>query len=332
MLAIVAMAGLILVSRGQRRALIEAESAMPEGDADLFRDAATPSSPAPPARRWKDGLLRIYRNVSAHRVLALAAGMTFYSLLAIFPALAALVSIYGLFADPSMIAGHLDSLSGFLPGGAIDIARDQLMRVASKGPQALGWTFLVGLAVSLWSTNAATKSLFDTLNVIYGEHEKRGLFTLNIVSLLFTLGAIIFVLLAIGAVVVLPLALNYVGLPDRTDLLLRGGRWPGLFVTLTLSLAFIYRYGPSRQTPRWRWISWGGALAALLWLAASAAFSWYAAHFGTYNETYGSLGAAIGFMTWLWISAIAVLMGAEVDAVMERRREALSEWPTVRER
>jgi membrane protein len=254
-----------------------------------------------------------------HRILALAAGMTFYSLLAIFPALAALVAIYSFFADPSTIAAHLNSLAGFLPGGAIDVAGDQLMRVASKGRQTLSWTFLLGFAISLWSANAAMKSLFDTLNVICGEREKRGFLTLNMVSLVFTLAAIAFVLLAIAAVVVLPVASNYIGLPDRTDLLLRVGRWPGLFVALTLSLAFIYRYGPSRDVSQWRWVSWGSVFAALLWLVASAAFSWYAANFGTYNETYGSLGAVIGFMTWLWISSIAVLIGAEVDAAMERR-------------
>jgi membrane protein len=159
--------------------------------------------------------------------------------------------------------------------------------------------------------------MFDTLNVIYGEREARGFFMLNIVSLAFTLAAIVFVMLAIGAVVVLPVALNYIGLPDNTDFLLRAGRWPGLFVALTVNLSIIYRYGPSRQTERWRRISWGSVIAAVLWLAASAAFSWYAANFGTYNQAYGSLGAVIGFMTWLWMSAIAVLVGAEIDAAME---------------
>ncbi|WP_245286664.1 YihY/virulence factor BrkB family protein [Bradyrhizobium sp. ARR65] len=294
-------------------------AAAPEDKAESHRgrSASTPSEI--PLRGWKDILLRVYANVDEHRILALAAGMTFYSLLAIFPALAALVAIYGLFADPATITAHLDTLSGFMPGGAIDVARDQLTRVASKGGQALGWTFLIGLAISLWSANAAMKSLFDTLNIVYGEKEKRGLIKLNLVSLLFTLAAIAFALVALGAVVVLPVALNYLGLSGSTDLLVRAGRWPALFVVLTLALAIIYRYGPSRRMPRWRWISWGSALAAALWLAASALFSWYTANFGSYNQTYGSLGAAIGFMTWLWISAIAVLIGAELDAETEHQ-------------
>jgi membrane protein len=319
MLVLAMMAGLLLLRRGsQIKRAHDAEHTSLQGEAGILRGVQIASAPATQRRGWKAGFKRIYDGISEHRILALAAGMTFYSLLAIFPALAALAAIYSLFADPSAIAAHLDSVSGFLPGGAIDVARDQLTRVASKGQRTLGWTFLIGLVVSLWSANAAMKSLFDTLNVIYREREARGFFTLNIVSLAFTLATIVFVLLAIAAVVILPLALNYVGLPDRTDFLLRAGRWPGLFVALTISLSVIYRYGPSLRSGRWRWISWGSVTAAVLWLAASALFSWYAANFGTYNQTYGSLGAVIGFMTWLWISAIAVLVGAEVDATLER--------------
>jgi membrane protein len=281
------------------------------------RRATTPSEIPP--RGWKDILLRVYSNVSEHRILALAAGMTYYSLLAIFPALAALVAVYGLFADPSAIARHLDQVSGVLPSGAIDVAREQLTRVASKGPQTLGLTFLVGLGVSLWSANAAMKSFFDTLNIVYGEEEKRGFVTLNAISLLFTVGAILFVVAALGAIVVIPVALEHIGLSEAADLLLLLGRWPAMFVVLTLALAVIYRYGPSREAARWRWITWGSALAAILWLAISALFSWYASSFGKFNETYGSLGAVIGFMTWLWISAIVILLGAEVNAEMEHQ-------------
>jgi membrane protein len=281
------------------------------------RSADTPSEI--PSRGWKDILLRVYDNISEHRVLALAAGMTFYGLLAIFPALAALVAIYGLFADPASITAHLDSLSGFLPGGAMNVARDQLTRVASKGSQTLGWTFLIGLVISLWSANAGMKSLFDTLNVIYGEREKRGLIKLNAVSLLFTLAGVAFTLLAIAALVVLPIVLNFFGQSGSADLLLKAGRWPVLVVVLTFALAVVYRYGPSREAPRWRWITWGSALAAILWLGASLLFSWYTANFGSYNKTYGSLGAVIGFMTWMWISAIVILIGAEVDAEMEHQ-------------
>jgi membrane protein len=281
------------------------------------RLAETPSEIPP--RGWKDILLRVYSNISKHRILTLAAGMTYYSLLAIFPALAALVAVYGLFADPSTIASHLDELSGVLPGGALDVVREQLTRVASKGSQTLGLTFLIGLAISLWSANAAMKSLFDTLNIVYGEEEKRGFVKLNAISLLFTIGGILFVIAALGAIVVVPVALKYIGLSEIASLLLRLGRWPAMFVVLTLALGVIYRYGASREAPRWRWITWGSAMAAILWLAISALFSWYVSSFGKFNETYGSLGAVIGFMTWLWISAIVILLGAELDAEMEHQ-------------
>ncbi|MGX1167032.1 membrane protein [Bradyrhizobium sp. USDA 372] len=295
---------------------------------DRGRQATSPTEI--PAKGWKDILLRVYSNTSKHRVLALAAGMTYYSILAIFPAIAAFVAVYGFFSDPMTIGKHLDQLGGFLPGGAVDVAREQLTRVASKGSNTLGITFLVGLATSLWSANAAVKSLFDTLNIVHGEDEKRGFFKLNAVTLSFTIGGIILMVAALGSIVAVPVALDYLGLSKTGDLLLRIGRWPAMFVVLTLALALIYRYGPSREAAQWRWVTWGSAIAALLWLAVSGLFSWYAASFGKFNETYGSLGAVIGFMTWLWISAIVVLLGAEIDAEMEHQtaRDTTSGPPT----
>ena len=281
------------------------------------RRATTPSEI--PARGWKDILLRVYANISKHRILALAAGMTYYSILAIFPAIAALVAVYGLFSDPSTIARHLDQLGGFLPDGAIEVAREQLTRVASKGSGTLGLTFLTGLGVSLWSSNAAMKSLFDTLNIVHDEEEKRGFVRLNAISLSFTVGGVLFVIAALGSIVIIPVILDYVGFSNWGDFLLRVGRWPAMFLVLTFALAIIYRYGPSREAPRWRWITWGSAIAALLWLIVSGSFSWYATNFGNFNATYGSLGAVVGFMTWLWISAIVILLGAEVDAEMEHQ-------------
>ena len=284
---------------------------------DRGRDATSPAEI--PAKGWKDILWRVYANIGDHRILALAAGMTYYSILAIFPALAALVAIYGIFSDAGSIAKHLDDISGFVPGGAIDVAREQLIRVSSKSDRALGLTFLLGLVISLWSANAAMKSLFDTLNIVYGEREKRGFLRLNAISLSFTIAGIVFVLSALAAVVAVPVLLNYLYLSNLSDLLIRIARWPAMFIALALAIACIYRFGPSRAAPRWHWITWGSSAATLLWLGASALFSWYAANFGTFDETYGSLGAVIGFMTWLWISAISILLGAELNAEMEHQ-------------
>jgi membrane protein len=271
-----------------------------------------------PIRNWRDILLRIYRKIGKDRIIAIAAGVAYYSILAIFPAIGALVAIYGLFADPAAIAAHVDSLSGVVPGGVADVMRDEMTQIASHGKSTLGIAFGGGLLVSLWSANAGVKALFDALNVVYEEEEMRGLIGLNLASLCFTALSIVFVIVAIGAVIVLPAALSYLGLGGETDLIIKLGRWPVLFVVVALALALLYRFGASRTRPKWRWITWGSAFATLAWIAASALFSWYAASFGSYNQTYGSLGAAMGFLVWLWLSAIAVLLGAVLDVEMER--------------
>ena len=251
-------------------------------------------------------------------MVSIAAGVTFFVLLAIFPAIAALVSVYGLFADPSTIRLHLDELSTLLPGGAIEIVGDQLTRVASGATSTLGVTFLFTLALSLWSANAGMKALFDSLNIVYDVEERRGLIKLNAVSLVFTAGALLVLLLALGAIVVLPAVMNYLGLESVGGTIIMLARWPALYMLVVLALAIIYRFGPDREHAQWHWITWGSALAALAWIAASLLFSWYAANFGSYNTTYGSLGAAVGFMTWIWISNMVILGGAEIDAVLER--------------
>ncbi|MGL9622373.1 YihY/virulence factor BrkB family protein [Bradyrhizobium sp. U531] len=284
---------------------------------DSGRHATSPSEIL--ARGWKDIFRRVYGNIGNHRILALAAGMTYYSILAIFPALAALVSIYGLFSDPGSIAKHLDEIGGFIPGGAIEVAREQFTRVTTKGDWTLSFSFAIGLAISLWSANAAIKSLFDTLNIVYGEREKRGFFKLNAMSLTFTLAAIGFILAALAAVVAVPVVLQHLWLSHAIELLIRIAVWPTMFVAVAVGLACIYRFGPSGEAPRWRWITWGSTAATVLWLIASALFSWYAANFGTFNQTYGSLGAIIGFMIWLWISAIVILLGGELNAEMEHQ-------------
>lgn len=278
------------------------------------RHAESPSDPLP---GWKDIILRVHQNIGNHRLIALAAGVAFYALLAIFPAIAALVAIYGFFSDPATISSHLDSVAGLLPGGAIDVIRDQVTRIASYGRSTLGVTFAFGLGVSLWSANAGMKAIIDALNLVYDEEEKRGFIKLNVASLTFTFLTIIFVLFSIAAIAVVPVVLTYVGLGGVTSMPVKYGRWPILFVVVTGGLAALYRYGPSRCLPKWRWITWGSAFAAVAWMVVSMLFSWYAANFGSYNETYGSLGAVIGFMMWLWLSAIVVLLGAELDAEME---------------
>ena len=286
-------------------------------DGGQGREADTPSEI--PARGWWDIAKRTANQTSEHRLMTEGAGITFYAILAIFPALAALVSIYGLVANPAAVSGQLNALSGVVPGGGMDILADELKQLTSTGGGKLGLGAIIGILVALWSANGGTKAIFNSLNVVYDEHEKRGYIRRTLVSLAVTLGTLVFVTVAVAAVIVLPIALNFVGLGKVTDLLLRVARWPMLLVIVTVMLAVIYRYGPSRTKARWRWVSWGGAFAALAWVLISLAFSWYVAHFGSYNKTYGSLGAAIGFMTWIWISATIVLIGAELNAEMEHQ-------------
>jgi membrane protein len=274
------------------------------------RQADTPEEI--PAKGWKDIAKRVLKEVSDDRVLTEAGGVAYFVLLAVFPGIAAFVSIYGLFADRATIAEHLSILTGLLPGGAITVITDELKRLTAQDEATLGLTMAFGLAVALWSANAGMKALFDTMNIAYDETEKRGFFRLNIISLTFTLCAIAFMVAALGLVVVLPAS-------DAFGWAIEVLRWPVMFGVVAVALGLIYRYGPSREKAQWRWITWGSAIAALLWIGASMLFSWYAENFGSYDETYGSLGAVAGFMTWIWISAIVILLGAEINAEMEHQ-------------
>jgi membrane protein len=271
-----------------------------------------------PLKGWKDILWRAYQQIGENRLLAVAAGVVFYGLLAVFPAVTALVSLYGLFASTAAISDHLSLLAGILPQGAVDLLREQISRLTAHGGR-LGFGFIFGLAVALWSANAGMKAIIDALNVVYEEKEKRGFIKLNLISLAFTLVAIGALLVALGAVVVLPIALSYLGLLNATDLLFRLARWPLLLALVIVGLAVLYRLGPSRREPRWQWISIGSVFAAVAWLISSALLSWYLASFADYNVTYGSLGAGIGMMMWMWISSIVILFGAQLHSEMEHQ-------------
>ena len=249
----------------------------------------------------------------------MAAGVVFYGLLALFPALTAIVSLYGLFANASTITDHLSMAAGILPGGAIDVIREQVARLVSKGDAKLGFGFILGLGIALWSANAGMKAIIDALNVVYEEKEKRGFIKLNLVSLAFTLAAIAALLLALGAVVVLPLLLAWLGFATVTASVIQYARWPALLVLVIFGLALIYRFGPSRRQARWQWLSVGSVFASVAWLGSSALLSWYLESFANYDATYGSLGAAIGMMMWMWISSIVILFGAQLNSEIEHQ-------------
>jgi membrane protein len=174
------------------------------------------------------------------------------------------------------------------------------------------------LLMAIWSANAGMKAIFDALNVVYEEKEKRGFIQLNLTSLAFTIAALAAILFMIAAVIAVPLVLERLGLGDRAEWIITVARWPVLLLLLLTALAVLYRFGPSRPEARWQWLSIGALAAAVLWLIGSSLLSWYLSDFANYTATYGSLGAAIGLMTWMWMSAIIVLCGAELNSEIER--------------
>jgi membrane protein len=264
---------------------------------------------------WKHVLYRTYEEIGEDRLLALAAGVVFYGLLALFPAITALVSSYALFASPSTIGAHLASLASVMPASAYGIVNEQVTRIVTGGTGGLSAAFLLGLALAIWSANAGMKAIIDALNIVYGVKERRGFIKLNLISLALTVGTIGGLLLAIAAVVALPVVISY--LPFLSANWLAWLRWPALVAMVLFGLAVLYRFGPDLDHPQWHWLSPGAALAATAWLAGSALLSWYLASFADYDKTYGSLGAGIGLMMWLWMSAIVVLFGAELNSEID---------------
>lgn len=273
---------------------------------------------------WSAILWRVYQKMNENRLLAVAAGVVFYGLLAVFPAITAFVSFYGLVADPSTISEQLSIATGVLPQGAVNILDEQLIRLTTHKTAALNAGFIGGLLVALWSANSGAKAVMDALNVAYAETEKRAFVRLNLVALAFTVGSIFGLMLALGAVVIAPIVLSHLGLGGASGTLIRFARWPILLALVVFGLTVLYRYGPSLSDPKWTWLFPGNAIAAVSWLVLSGLFSWYIARFGSFDATYGSLGAAIGMMTWMWISMIVVLLGAELNAEIQRKANAPS--------
>ena len=272
-----------------------------------------------PMRGWRDVGWRMWAGFNEDRILLVAAGATFYLLLALFPALTAFVSLYGFVADPRTIADHIAFLGGVLPSGGLEIINTQLQALVKQDSDALSAGFLLGLAIALFSANSGIKSLFEGMNVAYGETENRSFVKLNALSLAFTMGAILVGVCLIVSVGIVPAMLAFLRLDQWTELLISLLRWPLLLLLVGGGMTVLFRYGPSREKAKWRWLSVGAALATLVWLAASWAFSFYLQNFADYNATYGTLGAVIGFMMWTWISVIILLVGAELNAELEHQ-------------
>lgn len=272
-----------------------------------------------PAKGWKDVLLRVKDQLKQDQVPLMAAGVAFFALIASVPALIAAVSVYGLLSDPSDIARQIESFGAALPNSAQDLLREQLRSITESSSAGLGFGAVLGLTAALWSASSAVKHTIAAINAAYDEPESRKFLKLRGLALLLTVGAVLFFAASTYVVAVLPTVLAGTALSGVAQDAISILRWPGLAAAMIAALAVFYRLAPDRDDARWRWITPGAVISTVLWIVASIGFSIYASNFGSYNETYGSLGAVIVLMLWLFITAFIVILGAEINAEAERQ-------------
>lgn len=272
-----------------------------------------------PPRGWRDVAWRLLHEVQDDRVTLIAAGATYYMLIALVPALALIVSIYGLFNDPVDVSKQASLLAGVLPPGGLSIITDQLTRLAATGKPTLGLTLVISLAVALWSANAGVQSFFDAMNIAYDEAEKRNFIVRQLLGFTFTLAFAVAAIVFVTVVLVIPVVMQFLYLGEGFGWLVKVLSYLLMLILALLGISALYRWGPSREGAKWRWITPGALLAVVLIAIVSIIFSWYAANFSNYNATYGSLGALVGFLTWLWLTAAIVITGAELNSELEHQ-------------
>jgi membrane protein len=269
-----------------------------------------------PYAGWRQIACRVWRSVGEDQVAFLAAGLAFYGLLALFPMLIAAITLYGLVADPAEVQDLVGTVSDTMSGGG-QVVRDQLTQIVSASSQTLSWGLVVSVGAALWSASAGAASLITTVNLAYDERETRGYLRLKGLALGLTIGGILFVLVAVALIAIVPVILHRLGLGDTGRTLVAWLRWPLLLAMGMTALATIYKVAPDRTPPRLRWVTWGSAVAVVMWLAASWGFSQYVENFASYNETYGSLGGVVILLMWFYLGGYAILLGAEINAEIE---------------
>jgi membrane protein len=269
--------------------------------------------------RWLPILSQTYVSTRDDRILSVAAGVTFYGLLALFPTIAAILSVYGLIAESQQLTALLKAVDGALPTAGVEFLRKRIERIGNDQESTLSFALIISVVLALWSANRGMKALFEGLNVAYGEIERRTLIQLNIISINFTIGLLFFLMVAIFCVAAVPLMFNGDDLDTTGVLLIWIGRWPVVFLMLLMSLELLYRFGPNRTGNRWAWISPGALLASLVWLTGSFLFSTFLANFQDYDRTFGTLGAVDILLVWMWLSSISILIGAELNGVGEQK-------------
>lgn len=266
---------------------------------------------------WKRVIQRTAREVITDRISLCAAGCAFYATLALFPAISMLVSIYGLAFDPQTVGPQLAVLRDLLPPSAFQLISDRVQMLVSKPPGTLTFSLLLSILIALWSSATGTKSILGALNLAYEERETRSFLKFQLTALGMTLGGILAAVIGLASLVLLPVLIAFFGISVYAALIARVGSLVALVVFVLAALSLLYRYGPSRRSAGWHWITPGSAVATLLWLGASALFSYYVGHLASYDSTYGPLGAVVGVMMWFYVSALVVLVGAELNAELE---------------
>jgi membrane protein len=284
---------------------------------DQGRSASTPTDI--PARGWKEVVQRVVSALKEDHVSLLAAGVAFKALLALFPALIAAVSLWGLFADPETITEQISGFADALPEEVAGIIEQQLTQVAGTGARALSGTLAVSILLALWSASSGIAGLMEGCNAAYDEVDRRSFVRKRGLALAFTVGGLVFLLLALGLIAVVPAVLGTLGLGPAAELAVRIGQWPLLALVAMGAMTLVYRYAPDRENPQLRWVSGGAILATLLWLIASAGFAAYVQVAGNFAATYGALAGVIVVMLWLYLTAFSILLGAEFNAESERQ-------------
>jgi membrane protein len=298
--------------------------------ADIAPSAQETSSPAAvalgrQARRpheipwagWKRVISRTATEIITDRVSLVAAGCAFYATLALFPTISMIISIYGLAFDPTTVEPQLAALRDLLPPSAFTLISDRVHVLVSKPPGTLTFSLLVSIVIALWSSATGTKSILGALNLAYEEREKRSFLKFQLTAFAMTLCGMVASAIGIALLVLLPAVESFLGISEGAQLLARLASFVMLVVFVLLALSMLYRFGPSRRSPSWHWVTPGAIVATVLWLAASALFSYYVGHLASYDATYGPLGAVIGVMMWFYVTAFVVLVGAELNAELE---------------
>jgi membrane protein len=281
------------------------------------RDAESPTQV--PAAGWKEILQRTKQQVKEDNVPLLAAGVAFYIFIALFPAIIAAISIYGIVADEDALAAQINSISSTLPRESADLIASQMKSITDKDESALGIGAVVAILSALFAASGGVQNLMKAINLAYDEKETRGFLTLRGTALLLTLAGTVFFVVAIGLVAVLPVVLEAINLGAVGSVLANVARFAALIAFMLVGLAVLYRYGPDRDNPQFRWVGLGSIVATVLWVIGSLGFSLYVSNFGKYGETYGALAGVVVLMLWLFLTSFIVLFGAEINSETEHQ-------------